>query len=104
MKKKLNIPSTQLIQDSELTNIEKEKEYLNGYLIDSKGKLLKFTGKKQWEMDMSLVVESEKTLKYKYDDLEKNCKRKKKSLKVESFLLLLNLVNNPLFKLCHRLV
>ena len=42
----------------------------NGELTDCKDKLLKFTEKEnQWKRDMSLVVESEKTLKDKYDEL-----------------------------------
>ena len=41
LKKKLKIPSTQLIQTSELTKFEKEKEALNTELINCKAKLLK---------------------------------------------------------------
>ena len=45
---------------------------MNGELTNCKDKLPKFTEKeKQWKRDMSLVVESEKTLKAKYDGLEK---------------------------------
>ena len=47
LKKKLKIPSTQLIQAYELTELEKEKEVLNGELTDCKAKLLKFTEKKK---------------------------------------------------------
>ena len=79
--KKLKIPSTQLIQASELTDFEKEKEDLNGELTDCKAKILKFTEKeKQWQRDMSLVVESEKTLKAKYDELERNMQEKEKEI------------------------
>ena len=81
LKKKLNIPSTQLIQPFELTEIEKEKEDLNGELTNCKAKLLKYIEKeKQWERDMSLVVESEKTLKAKSNELEKKLQEKEKEL------------------------
>jgi len=39
LKKKLKIPSTQLIQTSELTEFEKENEALSTELIDCKYKL-----------------------------------------------------------------
>ena len=39
-KKKIEMPSTQLILTTELTEIEKEKETLNAELIDCKEKLL----------------------------------------------------------------
>ena len=61
LKKKLKIPSTQLIETSELTGFEKEKEALNIELTDCKAKLLKLEEKeKQWEKDAKLLVESEK--------------------------------------------
>ena len=41
LNKKLKIPTTQLIQTSELTMVEKEKELLSQELNDSKAKLLK---------------------------------------------------------------
>ena len=66
LKKKLKIPATQLIQDTKLIELEKEKETLNDELNDCKEKLLKFDDeKKQWEIDMNLLVENEKTLKKK---------------------------------------
>ena len=50
-------------------------------LNDYKAKPLKFVeGKKQWERDMSLLVESEKILKRKYDELEKKLQEKEKEL------------------------
>ena len=50
LKNKLKIPSTQLIQTSELTEFEKEKEALNTELNDYKAKLLNLEEKeKQWE-------------------------------------------------------
>ena len=50
LKKKLKIPSTQLIQAYELAKLEKEKEILSGELIDCKAKLLKFDEKeKHWQ-------------------------------------------------------
>ena len=45
LKKKLKIPSTQIIQTSELTEFEKEKEALSTELIDCKAKLLKLEEK-----------------------------------------------------------
>ena len=79
LKNKLKFPSTQLIQAFELTKIEKEKEDLNGELTDCKAKLLKFAEKeKKWEIDVSHVVESEKTLKDKYEELEKKLQEKEK--------------------------
>ena len=41
LKKKLEIPTTRLIQTAELTEIEKEKETLSTNLIDCKAKLLR---------------------------------------------------------------
>ena len=80
-KKKMKIPSTQLIQDYALTELEKEKEDLNGELTDYKAKLLKFTEKeKQWKIYMSLVFESEKTLKAKFDELENKLQEKEREL------------------------
>ena len=50
LKKKLNIPTTQLIQASELTELEKENELLATELNDNKAKLLKLADeKKEWE-------------------------------------------------------
>ena len=81
LKNKLNIPSTQLIQASELIDLEKEKETLTSDLTNFKEKLLKFVVKeKQWERDMSLMVESENTLKDKYDELENKLQEKEKEL------------------------
>jgi len=45
LKKKLKIPSTQLIQTSELIEFEKDKEALSTELIDCKAKLLKLEEK-----------------------------------------------------------
>ena len=61
LKKKLKIPSTQLIQAYELTDFEKEKEALTTGLVDCKARLLKFEEKeKQWKKDAGLWVEKEK--------------------------------------------
>ena len=55
LKKKLNIPSNQLIQTLELSKFEKEKEALNTELIDCKERLLKFEEKeKKWEKHAGL--------------------------------------------------
>ena len=54
---------------------------MNGELIDCNAKLLRFAEKeKQWQRDMSLIVESEKTLKAKSDELEKKLQGKEKEL------------------------
>ena len=72
LKKKLKIPSTQLIQTSELTEFQKEKEALNIELTNCKAKLLKLEEKeKQWEKYAKLLVESEKDLKAKMEAKEK---------------------------------
>ena len=61
-----------MIQASELSEMEKEKERLNGKLIDFQAQLLKFIEKeKHWQNNMTLVVECEKALKTKAEDLEK---------------------------------
>ena len=57
LKKKLKIPSTHLIQTSELTEFEKEKEALNTKFIDCKAKLLNLEEKeKNWEMDAKILI------------------------------------------------
>ena len=64
LKKKLKIPSTQLIQTSELTEFEKEKEALSTELTDCKANILKLEEKeKQWEKEAKLLKESEEDLK-----------------------------------------
>ena len=64
LKKKLKIPSTQLIQTNELAEFEKEKETLNTELTDCKAKLLKLKEKeRQWEVDTKLLKERKKELK-----------------------------------------
>ena len=81
LKKKLTISSTQLIQGPELTEMEKEKESLNNEMIDCKAKLLKLAEKeKQWKKYMTLVVESEKSLKIKYGEMERKSQEKDKEL------------------------
>ena len=81
LKKNLNTPSTQLIQASDPSEFEKEKESLNGKLTDCQAQLLKFIEKQnQWQRDMSLMVESEKDLKGKSDELEKRLQEKEREL------------------------
>ena len=66
LKNKLKIPSTQLIQTSELKEFEKEKEALSTELIDCKAKLLKLEEKeKHWEKDAKILIENDKDLKTK---------------------------------------
>ena len=50
LNRKLEIPSTRLIQTAELTKIEKERETLNTELVNYKSKLLIQEGKEvQWK-------------------------------------------------------
>ena len=66
LKKKMNIPSTQLIQTSKRTKFEKEKEALNTELIDCKERFLNFEEKeKKWEKDAGLWAEKEKAFETK---------------------------------------
>ena len=63
MKKKLKIPATQLIQDSELTELEKGKETLNDELSNCKANILKFANdKKEWEKGNIILIENVKVL------------------------------------------
>ena len=81
LKNKLKVPSIQLIHASKLDKIEKKKESLSSELTDCKVKLLIFAEKeKQWQKDMALVVESEKTMKEKIDEMERNLQEKEKEL------------------------
>ena len=81
LKKKLKIPTTQLIQGPELAEIEKEKESMNNELTDCKAKLLKFVDKeKHWKKYMNMVVESEKTMKQNFDEMERKLQEKEKEL------------------------
>ena len=81
LNKKLNIPATQLLEGLELAEMEKEKEDMKNELLDCKEKLLKFANKeKKWKKDMTLVVESEKTLKEKHDEMEKKLQEREKEL------------------------
>ena len=62
----LKVPATQLIQGSELTEIEKEKEALNDELSDYKAKHLKFSNeRKEWEKEKFLLMEDAKVMKDK---------------------------------------
>ena len=66
LKRKLDILATWLIQTSEFTEIEKEKESLNTELINFKAILLKYEEKyKQWEKDTKILVEKEKSYETK---------------------------------------
>ena len=72
MKNKILIPATQLIQGPEVFEIEKEKENLYNQFTDCQAKLLKFADKEnQWKKDMSLVVESEKAMKEKFEEMKR---------------------------------
>ena len=85
----MKIPSSQLIQTSELTEFEKEKEALNTELIYCKSKLLKLEEKeKHWEKDANLLIENEKDLKSKLAAKEKEIQEKLKKLKINMLLLL----------------
>ena len=74
LKKKLKIPSTQLIQTSKLTEFEKLNEDLNAELIDCKARLLKFGG--HW-------VKKEKTFETKQAELENKLKEKNMEQQVQ---------------------
>ena len=64
LKKKLEIPPTQLIQASELTEMEKEKDLLASELSDNKENLLRLVDeKKGWEKEKALLVEKNNVLK-----------------------------------------
>ena len=70
-----------MIQGPELAEIEKEKESLKNELMDCIEKILKFPDKeKQWKKVMALVVESEKKLKGKYDEMERKLHDKEKEV------------------------
>ena len=85
LKNKLKIPSTQLIQTAELGEFEKERETLNIELTDCKAKLLKLEEKeKQWEMDAKLLKESEKQLKAKLAEKEKELEEKYTEATIQS--------------------
>ena len=82
-KKKLKIPTTQLIQALELTELEKEKDTLNDELNNCKEKLSKFVEEnKEWEKERILLTDNEKTLKQKQAELEKKVNEKEKEPEV----------------------
>ena len=57
LKKKLKIPATQLIQASQLTKLEKEKELLTKELNEIKENLLKLIeDKNQWEKERGFLI------------------------------------------------
>ena len=61
--------------------MEKDKEDLKNELLDYKENLLKFVDKEnQWKKDMNLVVESEKTLKEKHDEMERKLQEREKEI------------------------
>ena len=85
LKKKLKIPSTHLIQSTDITELEK-KETLNDELNDCKAKILKFSqDKKLWEKDIFLLIENEKTLKRKQEELEKELNENEKDPDIQIF-------------------
>ena len=54
---------------------------MNSEQTDFKAKFLKFVDKeKQWKKDMTLVVESEKAMKGKFNEMEKKLQEKEKEL------------------------
>ena len=62
---KLKIPATQLIQDSKLTELEKEKESLSQELNVCKAKLLKLTGEQsKWEKEKGFLIAKIDVLNY----------------------------------------
>ena len=89
LEKKLKIPSTQVIQTSELPEFEKEKEALNTELTYCKSKLLKFAEKEnKWEKDANILVENEKDLKAKMATKEKELQEKYERIKISLLFFL----------------
>ena len=79
LKKKLKIPSTQLIQDSKLTELEKESESLSQELNDSKARLLNLAGEQnQWEKEKGFLIAKIDVLNENQLDLEKEREQKHK--------------------------
>ena len=87
LKKKLKIPSTQLFQTSELTQLEKEREALNTKLTDCKAKILKTEEKeRQWEKETKLIKESEEGLKFKLATHEKELQEKGEVMEISAIV------------------
>ena len=85
LKNKLKIPYTQIIQTSELTEFEKEKEALNTELIDCKAKQLKLKEKQKHQArDAKILIENEKDLKTKLAAREKELQEKCEEVKNQS--------------------
>ena len=79
-KKKLKIPTTQLLQASELTVLEKEKDSLFQELNDSKSKLLKFFEEQgQWEKERAFLISKIDVLNENQLDLEREREEKTKN-------------------------
>ena len=73
----MKIPYTQIIQTSELTKFEKEKDALSTKLTDCKAKLLKLEEKeKQWKKESKLLKESEEDLKARLAATKKELQEK----------------------------
>ena len=87
LKKKLKIPSSQLIHSSELREFEKEKEVLNTDLTDCKARLLKLEEKeRQWENETKLLTESEEGLKVKLASQEKELQEKGEVMEIPAIM------------------
>ena len=84
LKTKLKIPTTQLIQASEIIELEKEKETLNDELSNCKAKLMKFVEeKREWEKQRVMLRDNVKALKQKQAKLEKEVNEKGKESEVQ---------------------
>ena len=84
LKKKLKIPSTQLIQASELTELEKEKDLLFQELNDFKSRLMKLAGEQsQWEKEKDFLIVNIDVLNENQLVLEKEREEKEKDKLME---------------------
>ena len=85
LKKKLKIPSTQLIQAYELTVLEREKELFSQELNDSKAKLLKISKEQsQCKKKRSFLIAKIDVLNENQLILEKEREEKEKNKQVET--------------------
>ena len=84
LERKLNIHATQLIQASELTELEKEKEMLTKELSDKKANLLKLVEEKNaWEKEKGLLIAKIDVLNENQLVLEKEKENKSKEDEVQ---------------------
>ena len=81
LKKKLQIPATQLLEVPKLAAMEEEKEKLNKELLYCKARLLKFTNKEnKWQEDMTVSAENENKCKERHDEIERKLEGREKEI------------------------